>query len=77
MQSEHYLSVALFPWVEYIEVDSTTEQTPLCHWKHRIGSKMKIEELVNIFFYYFNKLLAAYFEDNLLAKLKKSSVPCV
>lgn len=25
MQSEHYLSVAFFPWVEYVEMDGTTE----------------------------------------------------
>lgn len=25
MQSEHYLSVAFFPWVEYVEMDGTNE----------------------------------------------------
>lgn len=25
MQPEHYLSVAFFPWVEYVELESTTE----------------------------------------------------
>jgi len=35
-----------------------------------------IEELVNIFFN-FSNLPAAYFENNLLANLKKCSVPCV
>lgn len=34
------------------------------------GSKMKIEELVNSFFF-FSKLSAAYFKNNLLGNLKK------
>lgn len=41
------------------------------------GSKMKTEELVNIFFFNFSKLSAAYFENNLLADFKKCSVPYV
>lgn len=29
MQPEHYLTMAFFSWVEYVEVDSTTEHSAL------------------------------------------------
>lgn len=76
MQSVLYLSVAFFSWIEYVEVDSTTEWSALSlKAQNRQQNEDRRASELFFFFFIFSKLPAAYFENNLLANRKNVLFP--